>query len=65
MNGNQCSALVPGQNICRNGFPQNSACYGFTCPACGKHTNTVPACLREDLGPAWIDDTGRPKFSKL
>lgn len=64
---NSCSAFVTGPNLCRNGFPQNSACSGIGCPTCG-HNSDVPTCLQEDIPDktfaAFFDDTGRPRFAK-
>jgi hypothetical protein len=61
----ECRSLIPGRGLCRDGFPTNGACHGWRC-SCGKHwvaDTQPPACMRDDLGPAWIDDAGRPKFS--
>jgi hypothetical protein len=63
-----CSASVPGPNLCRNGFPQNSACRGHTCHGCGQPSRDVPMCLRNDLPQkvfsAWIDESGLPRFAQ-
>jgi hypothetical protein len=59
----QCSAYKPGPNLCANGFPQNAACMGFKCPSCGRPSDIVPACQREDLGPAWLDESGKPRHA--
>ena len=57
----ECSAYVPG-GLCSNGFPQNAGCRPKRCDRCGQWTATVPLCQREDIGPAWVDDTGFPIF---
>lgn len=62
MNERHCSAYRPG-GLCRNGFPQNAACIGATCHACGRPTNAVPACLRDEVPPHLMDDAGRMKFA--
>lgn len=58
----QCSSYRPGPHFCRDGFPQSSACAGYVCHACGRPTDTLPACMREDLGKHLIDEQGRPLY---
>ena len=59
----ECSAYRLG-GLCANGFPQNAACLGVTCSACGRPTAKVPMCLREELPEPWIDESGRPTFAR-
>ena len=60
---NTCSAFVPGPNLCRNGFPQNLGCWAPPCHGCGRPAKDVPACMRDEVPPHLIDDSGRPKFA--
>lgn len=62
MPNNQCSAYRPGQ-LCRNGFPQNAACQGTTCHACGRPTDREPACLRDEALAHLVNDAGRMTFA--
>lgn len=61
-----CSAYIVAGGICRNGFPQHhGVCTGnVACHCCGRHGDSVPACQREDLGKAWLDDAGLPRLAK-
>lgn len=61
----KCVAYIEGPSLCRNGFPQNSACRGSTCHACGRHTETVSACMNEDIRPMWLNDDGSPKYAAV
>lgn len=56
----KCSAYTMGRGICSNGFPVNAACMGAKCHCCGRPTDKIPACMREDLGSPWLDESGRP-----
>lgn len=59
-----CSAYIPGPYLCRNGFTQNNACTSAICHCCGKHTDTVAACVKEEVPVRFLDDAGRPKYVK-
>jgi hypothetical protein len=59
-----CSSYRQG-GLCADGFPQNTFCVGYRCHGCGRLTDAIPACMREDLGPAWIDETGLPRMGPL
>ncbi len=58
-----CSAYRPGPSLCRNGFPQNAACMGTCCHACGRPTERVPMCMQDEVPAHLIDDAGRMKFA--
>jgi len=58
-----CQAYIQGPNLCRNGFPQNSACYGYTCHGCGRPTDAVPACMNEDIHARWLTGAGAPRYA--
>lgn len=60
---NKCSAAVDGPSLCRNGFPQNNACRGYTCHGCGKPTAQVPVCMRDEVPAHLVDDAGRMRFA--
>ena len=59
----RCSAYVQGPSLCRNGFPQNGACFGATCHGCGRPSARIPACMREEVPARLVDESGRPKFA--
>lgn len=61
----KCIAYIEGPNLCRNGFPQNGACAGSTCPGCGRPTETVAACMNEDIHPMWLTAAGAPKYAAV
>lgn len=61
----ECSSYTRGVPICRDGFPISAACSGYRCHACGAWSPKAPACMREDLGPHLIDDTGLPRLRRL
>jgi hypothetical protein len=63
MSNATCSAYVPGPSLCRNGFPQNGACFGATCYGCGRPSESVAACMRDEVPSRLIDEAGRPKFA--
>lgn len=58
-----CSSYRPG-SLCADGFPLtgSSACSGHVCWDCGKPNDIVPACMRDDIHPRWLTDSGLPKF---
>lgn len=63
--GEPCSAYRRGEPVCRNGFFQTSViCSGMPngCPLCGKPSDRLPNCLREDLPAHWLTDSGLPAF---
>jgi len=62
----QCRSYTPSEQICRDGFPVNAACFGARCWDCGEWSAVKhpPACIREDLGPHWFDERGYPRLAK-
>lgn len=63
----ECRSYTLGEPICRDGFPVSAACAGYRCHGCGSWAaeHTMPACMREDLGPQWLDDAGRPRLRRV
>ncbi|WP_406736323.1 hypothetical protein [Thioclava sp. GXIMD4215] len=62
----KCQSYEPGQQVCRDGFPVNAACFGARCHACGAWAAQInpPACMREDFAPKHlIDDAGMPRLA--
>jgi ferredoxin len=55
-----CSAYTRGEQICKNGFPINSACRDSRCSLCGKPTNAVAMCMRDEIPERLVDDAGAP-----
>jgi hypothetical protein len=60
----QCSSYEQGRQVCRDGFPVSATCIGVKCFSCGRHSDDIPACQREDLGPRWLDDDGKPRYAR-
>jgi len=63
-NDGACSAYIAGPHLCANGFPQNAACMGARCHCCGRHTEQVPACLRDEVPAHLVDESGKPRLIK-
>jgi hypothetical protein len=60
-----CQSYVWGSGVCRDGFPVSPICTGRAqCFGCGRWSDRLPACQREDLGPQWIDDRGLPIYAQ-
>lgn len=60
-----CKSYQLGKLVCADGFPQNSACNPKPCHCCGKWSDVLPACQRENLGATLINpDTGAPALYK-
>lgn len=60
----RCSAYVQGSDVCKNGFIQTGFCWqGFLDFYPGAKF-TPPHCLREELPPHMVTDSGLPRFYK-
>lgn len=60
----ECRSYIFGNGICRDGFPVSALCMGSKCHCCGRWTDKLPACQREDLGPHLLDETGAPRLAE-
>ena len=59
----QCSAYRPDSRICSNGFFQVLACRKeVKCFACGRPSEGIPHCLKDELPEHWITEDGKPRF---
>jgi hypothetical protein len=56
-----CSAARPGPSLCANGFPQSELCFGAKCPTCGRFSEVVPMCMRDEVPDRFLDETGKPR----
>lgn len=58
-----CSAYREKENICSNGFFQVLACSReVKCFTCGKPSDRIPHCMKDELPEHWITDDGKPFF---
>jgi hypothetical protein len=57
-----CQSYRLGELVCADGFPQNSACMGLRCHACGRYSDKVPMCEREDIPAQFLTEAGAPLF---
>lgn len=62
MSATPCSAVRPGEFTCTNGFVQTGPCHGVACHACGRPTDDLPWCLRDDIAPRHLTEDGRPRY---
>lgn len=61
----ECSSYDQRSRVCRDGFFQTHQCWGSgACHACGKPSDALPNCMREDLPAHWLDEAGRPLFRR-
>lgn len=59
----QCIAYRNDDGICKNGFIQVLACrQEVKCFTCGKPSDHVPHCLKDELPEHWVTDEGKPRF---
>lgn len=52
-----CQSYRPGEQLCRDGFPQSALCRG--------HADAgTPFCLSEQAPPHLFDEAGKPRFAE-
>ena len=60
----ECIAYRRNSGICANGFFQTHFCWhgASKCHGCGRHSETLPHCLKDELPEHWVTDDGSPAF---
>ena len=61
--GTACIAYRSERGICTNGFIQTVYCHAeIKCSGCGRHSEGVPHCMKDELPEHWLNDDGSPRF---
>lgn len=55
----ECKSFVPGNLICRDGFPVDAYCMGYKCHGCGAPSKLIPLCLQDEVPERFCDEAGR------
>jgi hypothetical protein len=60
----ECIAYRRNSGICANGFIQTHFCWfgAWKCSECGRDSETLPHCLKDELPDHWVKDDGSPAF---